>query len=938
MVMSAARSGKSPVIKMIRGVAVILVLSLGLSACDRLRSVDAIVVRGQHQYEQGNYRAALGDFKTALDREDNNLPARVYLARTAYHLADFESAQNAVDMAIARGVQDPDVVSLKYKTMLALRKSDAVLKSMETEKALSETRRLLFRALASMDLGDNDGASMAFERALMLSPGDIDVLVEQARLFAGMGEYSRAESVITEVLEKSDDNAQAWFIKGSLLIKKGELAQAKAALTKAESLAKEQFNWSDQARLYSVLSDLGLRERNVADTAKWIAALEYRAPKASLTYYQKARLALLKDNSNDALVQLQQAVQSGEYLPARLLLANVLMMQSSFGQAEEQLNKLRLEHPENLEVRKLLAQLYLSTKRPDEARKVLPDPAQGTVQPDEQLAWLQGQTLLAVGKNDEGMRLLEQSVSENKNKENAAHALQLARAYIASGQRDKAITLLNSLDVAAGARERQSLLVLASVIGKSKVDTKREIDNLLGQYPKDANLHVAAGAILARGGELNAATTLLTRAVSLAPEDSDARLALASVYFEGKKYDLAESQLHSILIHDPKNASALQGLASLALAKGDRSQAARQLELAIGADPAAIQPRIYLAQLAIAESNFKRAVELLEQAVSVSDKTAAVLNQAGQLLFQAKQYEAALGYFEQAAAAGLKVARISAAQVNLALGQTAEARLKLEAAMADPDTQVQAVAILSQQAVQSGKLEEALQRISRLRQGKAPVQVVEELTGDAYASAGQFAAAVSSYERAVKLAPLQRLAVKEFKASVAGKLTNPERALTGWLSRKPDDISVRTLLAQYLLESGSVVAATHEFERILALTAPRDPVILNQLAWLYQLQNDARAEGMAREAYQAAPGIAAIADTYGWIHLKANKVSEAMSILEKAAAAAKNDREIQYHLAEAYQRDGQSDKSRLLLQGILADGQTFNSRADAEDLFRRIIN
>src|SRR5262245_51398657 len=88
-----------------RMVAVLVASTLALAGCDRFRGADAFAERGQAQFASGNFRSAMGDFKTALEREPDHFPARVGLARTLLLLGDFEGALNALDIAVKRGAK-----------------------------------------------------------------------------------------------------------------------------------------------------------------------------------------------------------------------------------------------------------------------------------------------------------------------------------------------------------------------------------------------------------------------------------------------------------------------------------------------------------------------------------------------------------------------------------------------------------------------------------------------------------------------------------------------------------------------------------------------------------------------------------------------------------------------------------------------------------------
>ena len=93
---------------------------------------------------------------------------------------------------------------------------------------------------------------------------------------------------------------------------------------------------------------------------------------------------------------------------------------------------------------------------------------------------------------------------------------------------------------------------------------------------------------------------------------------------------------------------------------------------------------------------------------------------------------------------------------------------------------------------------------------------------------------------------------------------------------------------------------------------------LNNLAWLYQQVRDPRAEATAKRAYDLAPEVAAIADTYGWILVEAGKASLALPILERAATAPNASAEMRYHHAVALAKGGRPDEARASLQKLLS--------------------
>jgi Flp pilus assembly protein TadD len=108
-----------------------------------------------------------------------------------------------------------------------------------------------------------------------------------------------------------------------------------------------------------------------------------------------------------------------------------------------------------------------------------------------------------------------------------------------------------------------------------------------------------------------------------------------------------------------------------------------------------------------------------------------------------------------------------------------------------------------------------------------------------------------------------------------------------------------------------------------------NPIVLNNLAWIYLETGDERALEMARLADQAAPKNPDIEDTLGWVLVENGAAGEGLSYLRASARARPQNATIQYHLGVAYQRVGDSEGARGALKKALALGD-FPERGDAQ--------
>lgn len=909
---------------------VIAVALFSVAACDVLVSVDTRVERARSHLEQGQYRPAMTELKTALERQPDHVQARLLLAELSMWLGDLEGAQKELDRALSAGATDEQLRELRYELLFGQRRFKDLSTLLEADSSTPAIRRLVWQARVQAGRGEQSQAEAKLKLVLEQTPDDPEALLELARLAAARGEAQQALDLPQRIAQSDKVHARALMLRGSVLMGRGEHQQARDAFARAHELSARRLPVPERLAVAIALTEASLALNDIEAAGESLATIASWAPDSVITHYLRARIAMLKNDPIAAVADCQRALRIDPgHVQSQILLAAAHLSQGSVEQAEDVLSRLLASNPNHSAGRKLLAQVYLGRNQPERAQRLLSAAAGEGADPE--IDWLMGTALIKAGSSAIGLEHLERSAAAAP--QNMRRRIDLAGAYIAARAPEKAVEILSSIPAgSAFAARAKVLLVLATASGKAPAEAHREIKNLIARHDGDAALMTIAGAYLASTGDPGSGRALLERSVQLNPKLVDGHMALARLEAGARNTGAAERQLAEVLKIDPRHEMARMALAELAWGAGDRNRSRTWLEEAISVDPSAIEPRLRLAQIAFVEGDPARARGLLDQAVSVSKDRSSLLSAAGKVLAQAGYTDEAFAKFHEAGAAGRSEAVLDAARLHLDLDQRGQARELIEAALLKRPDWREAQGILVTIDAKDGQVARAISRAGALASSASPA-ATRVLEGDLYALAGQSQAAIEAYEEAQRQQPSAPLAIKIFTARSLAGAVPVERSLTQWLERFPADAEVRRVLAAHYESSGQGAQAVSQYERLLA--ADRiDPAMLNNLAWSLHENGDPRALELARRAHAAAPHIAEIGDTYGWILVQMDKVAEGLGVLEKALAGAPANPDIQYHAAVAYAKSGQTARATQLLRQSLKSDQKFAARDAAERLLQ----
>ena len=212
----------------------------------------------------------------------------------------------------------------------------------------------------------------------------------------------------------------------------------------------------------------------------------------------------------------------------------------------------------------------------------------------------------------------------------------------------------------------------------------------------------------------------------------------------------------------------------------------------------------------------------------------------------------------------------------------------------------------------------------------------DELTGDVHVARKEYQQAATAYALAYDKVGNQLLAQKLYQSRLqAGETEAAHAALRQWLAAHPEDVSTRGLLAQTLFGAGQSAEAIEEYKKLLEY-APDKVSALNNLAWLYQAENNSEGIKYAERAYKLVPNRPEVIDTLGWLLVQHGETNRGLVLLQEAVTKAPQLPDIRYHMAVALEQAGRREEARKELDYLLKSGKPFPERDEAVALRKKL--
>jgi putative PEP-CTERM system TPR-repeat lipoprotein len=890
------------------------------------------------RYEKRDVPGAIIQLKNALQADKNQLPVHVLLGKAL--LADSQpvAAEFQLGEAIRLGVNRAEVAVALAMAMNAQGKQPQVLEDPRLQPAGlppgTQQQLLLERALAQSDLGDLKASLATVMQARGLDASEPNTWIAEVPLRVRSRQFTEALAAADQALKLSPDNAEALYQKGATFHAMNQTAQALAAYERATQ-AQPTHAETRLARA-GLLVDLG----RDADALAEVDELQRIKPNDPRGTYLRALLAERAGNAAASKAALKKITELLDPVPIefiryrpQLLMLNGLA-HYSLGELEKSKPFLELATRQQAAnpLVKLLAQVAIAEGNPNRAADLL----DGYVKAhpgDGQALLMLASVHMNQGRHARAVALMQDAL---KAKDSADYRTALGISLLQSGK-----TALGADELAkaykADPKQTYAGLALVTVHLRDGQMAKAlaVADGLARNHPANATVLTVQAYAKAQTGDYPGARSGYEKALKLAPNLLDAKLGLARIESKTGSFDAANRRLRDMLKVHERNVNVLFELALLHELWGKPDEALKWLESAA----AASGQRETRADFALVAWHLRmnqpgRAIEAGKVLLAkLPEDVEALLSYAAAQIANGDSAGAKATLTHAGRRAAFDAPRlVEVARQQVAVKDLAGAAYNLDKALnAAPDFPP-ALAMMSSVNLAQGDVAAAERRARQVIQATPKSAMGYNLLAEVAHSRGQAAVALDALRKAHDADRSQASLSKLMRATFNQQGAKPALELgDAWLKRNPNDLAVRSVMAEVSVRGGDFAAARRQYEAILK-QRPNHAETLNSLANVLMETKDPGAVTMAERAYKADSQNPLLMDTAGWANHLAGNNDRALQLLREARLRAPDIADIRYHLGAVLAKVGRNAEAREELQAALRANVKFSSVEAARKL------
>ena len=899
---------------------------------------DEYVAEAREYLSQGKANEAIIQLKNALKSDPSNVDARVLLGNIYLRSGDAGGAAKEFNRAARLGAPKQAWVVGLGQALLMQSEFSAVLDQVNPDDSMvaeQHATALAIRGNAYIGLNNVVKAVEAYDAALAVQSSNPLARLGKARLLVKDKQLDEAATQFTAVLEEYPEHVETRLARGELY---RSLSKYPAAIEDF-SVAIEKAPHNVRGYIGRALSYVASQQAEQAKPD--IEQLSKRARDLPITHYLKALVAFLEQKFDTASDELQLVLRNApDNLQAQVLYGIVSYARGEYTIADDYLSRAIQRQGPSAQLNKLLGASRLKLKQADRAVDAL-EPLIESNPEDVQLIALLGTAYMQAGDAAKGAEFLAKAVELSPDQ--AMLRTQLAAGQIAMGNAAAAITELESAVNLGQDLIQADVLLVLSYLNERNYDQAIEAAGALEQRMPESPIppNLTGLAYLAQS-KFDDAKAKFQQALSIDANFVVAHMNMARMALLQQDADMAREQYERVLNIDNGHVGALMGLAGLDMKAGQEGKAEGWLLRATRENPGVLQPVLVLAELYLKRSESLKANNLLTGLSPEQASQPAALRIKGMAQLQSGEFSSAKVTFEKLVEATPTNIEgwFQLARAQAAAGDVSGSRASFNRAIElDTEHKLPLVWIgKGELELREEQYDDALAVAGEMQKHFPDNAMGYEIEAAAHRGKGNIPAAIKAVEKAVRAeGSSKRINLFAHTLAASGNTPKAVYMLQDWLEKNPEDGVSWTTLGMMQQQMGQIPEALKAYEQALEFTGG-NPVVLNNMAWLYLDSDPERAVKLGKQAYEIAPERAEIVDTYGWVLFKLGKQREALNVLQQALVIAPRNAEIGLHVAEALHSLGRDSEAKPLLDRVLEEHPHTQWAGPARDLLKKLRN
>jgi putative PEP-CTERM system TPR-repeat lipoprotein len=922
-------SSKRAAMTTVAGVA--LASALLLTGCWD-KSAEQRVASGKARMDKQDYRAAVIEFKNALQQDASSAEARFWLGKALLESGDVQGAMVELLKAREAGYKKDDLVPAIAAAMILRGDIDKFIAEyadvqLADAKQQSELKAALATAYGARSRFDK--AQAAADAALRADPNNIVAQLAVAQLQMVRGDMSAALAQVDRTAQAHPNAARPWVTKADIL-QIGNAPAADVIAAYAEAIKRDDNNFA--AHLGTIGQLMQMRDLDGAE--KQIAALEKVQPDNLQVAYFRTMLAMerrdLKTAHEGAQYLLKAAPSNARFLH---LAGAIDYERGAYLQAIASLGKALPNAQNPIAVRVLLARAQLRAGDPRKALTFVQPLLDADSNMPPEVYSVAADAYLQAG-NGESAKKMYAKVVQVDPKDTRGRTV-LALANLREGRPEQAVSELKAIAAGAGGGEALMALIVADIRGNQLEKALAGVDDLERKLPNQPVPPFLRAQIEQRLGHPAKARELFELALVRQPTYLPAVAALTAMDEADGNVGAAVKRYERLVAADPTSVVPTMGLISLRARAGVKPQELQaQLEAAVKRFPGAADPRIALVTQLLEQGDTKAALQAANEAVSRFPDNARIHEMLGLA-------EMRSGNINQATQAFSKMASLlpHAAEPQVRLAEAALARRDVPSAIQQfrkaisvkPDyipAHAKLITLLSR----AGKFDEALAQAKALQTQQPALPFGWTFEGDLQASKGNKTAAVTALRTSFAKAPGGETALKLHRALLAAdQRAEADKLAAEWLSKQPNDPKFNFYLGDMAMGRKDYDRAEQQYRKVIA-AQPTNAVALNNLAWLLHRAGRPGAMEFAEKAVALAPDAPPFMDTLAEIQAAAGQWEKALALQKRVVELSPDEPSHRLHLARYLIKNNKNGEARVELQKLVQLGASFAEQEEVRKL------